>query len=110
MQTKAIASFTIASFILAAALPLAANAADPPTSASASGRDLAGLENRWGTPLTFNSFDANRDGYIAREEAATSPLLARQFDQLDRNGDGRLSQDELGAAAQETPMAANRNR
>ncbi len=105
MQTKAIASF-----ILAAALPLAANAADPPTSASASGRDLAGLENRWGTPLTFNSFDANRDGYIAREEAATSPLLARQFDQLDRNGDGRLSQDELGAAAQEAPMAANRNR
>lgn len=100
------------SFILAAAIafPTAAIAAgDPPTSASASGRDLRALEDRWAAPLTFRSFDANRDGFISREEAATSPLLGRQFDQLDKNGDGKLSQEELSAAAQEAPVSASRN-
>lgn len=92
------------------ALPVAAIAAgDPPTSASASGRDLRALEDRWAAPLTFKSFDANRDGTISREEAAASPLLARQFDQLDKNGDGKLSQDELSAAAQDRPVAASRD-
>src|SRR5262245_24428176 len=107
MRTKFISTFILSA---AAALPAAAIAAgDPPTSASASGRDLRAIEDRWAAPLTFNSFDANRDGFISREEAATSPLLARQFDQLDKNGDGKLSQDELSAAAQNGPVAASRH-
>jgi hypothetical protein len=91
----------ITSLIILAAvagLPVVAAPLDAPTSASASGRDLAGLENRWALPLTFNSFDANKDGFISRQEAATSPLLASQFAQLDKDGDGRLSPEELGAA------------
>jgi len=102
----------VSSLILSAAvaLPAAAIAAsDPPTAASASGRDLKALENRWAAPLTFNSFDSNRDGYISRDEAAASPLLSRQFDQLDKNGDGKLSQEELSAAAQGGPVAASRD-
>jgi len=103
-----IVSFLILSASIA--LPAAAFAAsDPPTAASASGRDLRALEDRWAAPLTFNSFDTNRDGYLSREEAAVSPLLARQFDQLDKNGDGKLSQEELSAAAQRAPEAASRD-
>jgi hypothetical protein len=83
-----------------AALPPAASAApvEAPTSASADGRDLAALEHRWAVPLMFNSFDTNKDGYISRQEASASSLLAREFNQLDKDGDGRLSVDELGAA------------
>jgi len=38
--------------------------------------------------------DANGDGVIDRSEAAKAPRLAQQFDQLDKNHDGRLSSDE----------------
>lgn len=100
MHTRVISALVLAA---AAALSPAASAAADPPAASASGRDLAGLENRWALPLTFNSFDANKDGYVSRQEAGTSPLLASQFDQLDRDRDGRLSPEELGAAVQEAP-------
>jgi Ca2+-binding EF-hand superfamily protein len=38
--------------------------------------------------------DANGDGVIDRAEAAKAPRLAQQFDQLDKNHDGKLSADE----------------
>ena len=92
--------------IIAAAvtLPAATFAApvEAPTSASASGRDLAALEHRWAVPLMFNSFDVNKDGSISRQEAAASSMLASQFDQLDKDGDGKLSVDELRGATEGT--------
>jgi hypothetical protein len=80
---------------------------EAPTSASASGRDLAALEHRWAVPLMFNSFDTNKDGSLSREEAGASSLLASRFGELDKDGDGRLSVDELGAA--DAPGAAARS-
>jgi Ca2+-binding EF-hand superfamily protein len=47
--------------------------------------------------LKFRSLDANRDGYISREEARASTDLDKRFDELDRNRDGRLSPRELQA-------------
>ena len=45
--------------------------------------------------------DANGDGLIDKAEAeAGLPRLARHFDQLDVNHDGKLSADELRAMAQ----------
>lgn len=38
--------------------------------------------------------DANNDGVIDRAEASKHERLASQFDQLDKNSDGRLSADE----------------
>lgn len=38
--------------------------------------------------------DANGDGAIDKNEAAKAPRLAQQFDQLDKNHDGRLGADE----------------
>ncbi|MGH8031269.1 MAG: EF-hand domain-containing protein [Luteimonas sp.] len=39
--------------------------------------------------------DANGDGVIERSEAAQSPRLAQNFEQMDTDKDGRLSQSEL---------------
>jgi Ca2+-binding EF-hand superfamily protein len=38
--------------------------------------------------------DANHDGVIERSEAAANPRMARAFERLDRNHDGRLTADE----------------
>ena len=96
MTSRIISLFILGA--VAALPPATAAPVEAPTSASASGRDLAGLEHRWSVPLMFNSFDTNRDGSLSRQEAGASSLLASQFDQLDKDRDGRLSVDELGAA------------
>ncbi|WP_313255527.1 EF-hand domain-containing protein [Stenotrophomonas sp.] len=41
--------------------------------------------------------DANGDGVIDRQEAASHPRLAQRFDELDKNKDGKLSREELPA-------------
>lgn len=44
--------------------------------------------------------DANQDGYIDRAEAdASLPRLARFFDRIDGNGDGKLSVEEAQQVA-----------
>jgi hypothetical protein len=89
----------------AVALPTAVLAAgnDPAARApSASGtapRDA-------GAPMTFNSLDANKDGHISREEAKNSSELNKQFSQLDKDGDGKLSAAELGSGSAPAPSTA----
>ena len=43
----------------------------------------------------FEKLDANRDGKLSREEAASYPDLAKKFAKIDVNKDGFLSLDEL---------------
>ncbi|MCX8005783.1 MAG: hypothetical protein N2688_12660, partial [Burkholderiaceae bacterium] len=55
----------------------------------------------------FARLDTNGDGFIDRNEAASRPRLAQQFDAIDSNRDGRLSKDELRAWRQQHhPRAA----
>ena len=46
----------------------------------------------------FNFMDADHDGHVSREEAASFRGVARHFDQADTNHDGILSREEFGAA------------
>lgn len=47
----------------------------------------------------FAKLDVNRDGAISREEASgPCSRLARRFDAVDQDGDGRITAAELGAA------------
>lgn len=48
--------------------------------------------NMQAAPIDFQARDNNVDGYISLLEAASSDQrLTERFDQLDQNGDGRLS-------------------
>jgi Ca2+-binding EF-hand superfamily protein len=47
------------------------------------------------------NLDQDQDGLISREEAAADQSLADSFDELDADGDGYLSADELNGSASE---------
>jgi hypothetical protein len=45
-----------------------------------------------------SAIDKNKDGSISREEAKGTPY-EQDFSKLDKDGDGKLSQGEIGAGA-----------
>ena len=52
------------------------------------------MENRNGGD-TFSALDADGDGKISKEEAATNEHFAASFDRLDGNSDGYVSKREF---------------
>lgn len=59
-----------------------------------------GADQKQAAQERLRSADSNGDGFIDRAEAdAGLPRIAKRFDQLDADGDARLSPDELKAAA-----------
>lgn len=44
---------------------------------------------------SFWQLDTNKDRHINREEARNSPALTSRFSEIDKNGDGILSPEEL---------------
>lgn len=92
---------------LAAAFPLGAYAqgttkpdqqqrpgASSPTPAPQGGSAAGGGGVQPGTAR----LDINRDGLISREEAKASSELSSRFNELDKNGDGSLSAEELSGS------------
>lgn len=85
---------TLTRYVLAATL-LAVSAA-----ACAQNGDRA-TQARQKMQERLKAADTDRDGYIDREEAdAGLPRVAKNFDALDADKDGRLSTGELQQAAQ----------
>jgi hypothetical protein len=97
---------------VAATFPLAALAQQPPTSPSRTPESQsppgsqtpknpsATKEFGKSSPSSGSmQLDRNNDGYVSREEAKTSSEVSRKFNDLDKDGDGKLSTKELGSKA-----------
>ena len=52
--------------------------------------------------VTFKSIDMNADGYISSEEAVSYDELVAQFNSLDTDQDGMLSETEFDQFAETT--------
>ena len=57
------------------------------------------------TTVAFEDLDKNGDGHVSEQEASAERPLSAQFAQLDRNSDGSLSRWEFNAYEQPATMA-----
>ena len=67
--------------------------------------DASGVGER--LQRVFARADANGNGLIDRREAAAFPWLRERFDAADRNGDGRVSLEELIELRRRLPPSAD---
>ncbi len=88
-STRFLAAFALA----ATAALLSASSLAEQLSAVRTQAEMMGIPAS-GHYTSFRELDANRDGYITREEARDSPALIRRFSEVDRDGDGRISHEE----------------
>jgi len=80
---------------VASSRPAAAPASEP---APAAERKDAAERFKEKVTAEFKAADANGDGYLSPDEARRFPALARNFQRVDRDGDGRLSLQEFAQA------------
>lgn len=91
--------------VSALTLVLALSAAGAP--ADASPQFQPGAEQRQALQARWQAADADQDGYIDRAEAQALPPIAQRFDQLDADGDGKLTTEEMRGSLQDRLQAVD---
>ncbi len=66
-------------------------------------------EQRQALQARWKAADSNNDGYIDRGEAQAMNPIAKHFDELDTDKDGKLSMDEIRNSTQTRLHAADTN-
>lgn len=75
--------------------PALAQRTEPPTAAQPPAQDHGDAPRP--KPLAFRDLDINADGKVSKDEATVDAQLTRDFAQVDRDGDGQLSEAEYAA-------------
>jgi biopolymer transport protein ExbB/TolQ len=88
---------TLSAGVALFAVPANAQPADAPPADKYSAKDLE---------RAFNFMDANQDGKISREEAASFRNVAKYFDQADTDKDQMLSREEFENAMNQSKAKA----
>ena len=77
------------------ASPAAQSSGASPAKAADGDRKVMRVKNGQTRKQTFDQLDSNKDGFLSRAEAQTSPELIIVFVATDTNGDERLSPAEF---------------
>ena len=88
---NAVCALVLASFVTA---PSMAQRTEPPTAAQPPPQ---GTDAPRPKAMAFRDLDVNADGKVSKDEAAIDAQLTREFAQVDRDGDGQLSETEYAA-------------
>lgn len=95
MKAKWMTAVMIAAFSGALAIGAGASAA-PQNRGFDQGNPPGQYKTKEGiTRLDFNKLDQNKDGRISQKEAAADPLLAAHFKGIDSNSDGQIEKGEF---------------
>ena len=84
---RSITALAVAAGLLALSGRLGAQAPEAPLASAQSSDDAAAL---------FRTLDANGDGLLSAQELAAPAASRGNWIAVDRNGDGRITQDEFG--------------
>lgn len=96
---------TCAAVLVLASSPVMAEEA--PTSPEQSVKPQAEIitESEPKSPRIFEQLDKDKDGKVSQQEAQVSPALVKGFDKIDTNKDGFLSSDEFSQLQVEAAQA-----
>lgn len=98
MKRKYISTILLATAVLMPAAGMAAGDTPSKTSRPAPTADRNPVDRTADTgAMTFKALDANKDGHISKDEAKASNELNKQFTDLDKDRDGKLSSQEMAA-------------
>jgi Ca2+-binding EF-hand superfamily protein len=105
MQVKLTASLVAGLFVAGVAIAQASAPASGAPAASAPKAAASAPTDKMAPPAhghgnLIAQLDKDKDGFISKTEAAGHPMLAKRFDAIDSNKDGKLSKEELQAAHQ----------
>ena len=89
------ALFALALIVGIANTPTLAQRTEPPTAAQPPPQDRSDATRP--RALAFRDLDINADDKVSKDEAAVDAQLTRDFAQVDRDGDGQLSETEFAA-------------
>ena len=91
-------SRSIALIAVLAAFPLGAYAQDKASTEKS--RTAGGVSED--LSKEFAALDADKDGFVAKQELSSKPDLVKNFGKADKNGDGKLDPAEYRALKAET--------
>lgn len=107
---------------IAAVFPLSALAQQTPSSPARTPESQSPpgsqTPNAPGAPKQYGSggpssgsvnLDTNNDGFVSREEAKKSSEVSRKFNDLDKDGDGKLSTKEMDSSSRASGSASGRS-